>query len=441
MNSLIRTKLLALICFFFSIPAESAVPIIGEFETSNPEKITGWACINGISRNLHVHAWSDDGDFIGGTIANGFRGQPWSHFCGDSEYTHWSIPIPKNLWDGKTKNIRAFAIDIEGGGDKMEISGSPKIISMPSGQSQVYRKILDQSEHIGNWANIDEKIRTLDQPQNSDFFLTINYLNPWGSQAADKASISGNKIGYTSHYFQVNTPSEYQRYQRGPIDTQGATFAQLQGVKAGMYIDTSKQPTYEPAVNIAAAGWFGNPVNSFSGNMRLNVTFEAAIPVSTYDYLTDPSDVAVSYLGLVLNFGNKNNPNAQWFYYSAFMHDPRGTEDIYASPDGYTGKPIVGHPFSSIAQRYGSMGPRSMVFTRSSFSDFKYYHWTISRHQFQNVLNDLIKRYPGMNYSANPDDYVLTGWNLGPESVRSRNGGRHTNIGVGVRNIQIFTTP
>lgn len=420
--------------------ANASTPIIGEFETSNPETISGWACINGNSRRLHVHVWSDLNEFIGGTQTNMVRENPWPWFCGGNQFVQWQIQIPKNFWDGKTRKLHAYGFDADGSGEVSELSASPKIVAMPNNSSAFYKEILDQRRHLGVLANIDEKILTLDQTQNYDFFLTLNNINPWGTQLGDKKSIQGDKSALTSNMIHVNTASEYSWYQRGPVDQVGATFAQLQGVKVGMYIDTSKQPIYSHSTNIAAAGWFSQPYRlSLNGN-KLHVTFELAIPTATSD-LTSPNDVAVSIMGLVLNIADKNDSANKWFYYTAYLYDPRGSGDTYEIIDVTTGKHIIGHAIRSSVSKYGSIGPSSAEFSSMPYSDWRHFHWTLDRDQLQNVLNFIKKTIPANGYSDNPDDYVITGWNIGPESNNSTDGIRYSTIGVGLRNVQMYVAP
>ncbi|OWG18388.1 hypothetical protein KDK82_1867 [Delftia sp. K82] len=410
---------------------QAAVPIIGEFETSNPDHISGWACINGNPRNVHVHVYSGNGEFIGGTVANSYRPMPWANFCGNNSYVQWNITIPRSFWNGTTRELRAYAIDADGTGDVSELRSSPKIVTFPSSPGNYYNSIFDHRNGLATSSNIDQFITTLDQPVPNGYYISMNYLNPFGSQSADKTPISGDKYQITSNLIYTNSPAEYSQFQRGLADVPGATFAQAQGVNNGMYLDTSKQPTVTGSANINFGERFNQPLQIFQNGSKLITSFEAAIPVSTFD----AANSAIGAVGFAYEFVDKNNPS-KWFYYSQYMYDPRGFTDTYSFADsGYTDMPIVGQKFTSATSQFGTLGPQSMTFTHLTFSDFRHYQWSLDINQFQNVLNAID---PAYNFSKTPSDYVVRAWGTGPEA--SQRNGKNSSIGFGIRNIQIYSS-
>jgi len=111
---------------------------IGSLDEASCQTISGWTCnAADFSKSTEVHLYFDGipgssgASGIPGIIADKPSNSIVSHYCGDKTNKSFSFSTPESLKDGRTHEIRAYAINTAGNYNPL-LNNSPKIIQCQS---------------------------------------------------------------------------------------------------------------------------------------------------------------------------------------------------------------------------------------------------------------------------------------------------------------------
>jgi hypothetical protein len=444
------SRVIFLLLFMFYGKAYSA-NILGQHETANPVSTTGWGCVWNTSQQIHVHFWSDAGEFLGGTIAQQYRGAPWAWFCGNNSYIKFEMNFPTNFNDGKSRLVYAYAIAPDQ--TVKLLDGSPKRVNFPT-SNKTTSIVFDQKSNIVDYYNVNSLLVATERGC-SDFCISVNHLPYTANTPTTLYSVYANLGATTGFTPYVNAASEFGIYQKGPTASPSGTAIQAQGAEIGIYLNgADKQPDPTTAnANIAAIKKF-SPVQPYStGTGELVVNFEAKIQSSQSDYTND-GDNNVAAMGFsygALRFQRKEDynlsdadPTKRWFFYGLNIYEPRPysvntIEEIVI--DQITGKKIVSSKFMP-GTTYGHLGNGSSNFSTSTWPNtYRFFEWRISRIEFEKILTDIKNGITDPTkkaaWSTNPNDYSVYHFDVGAEISQPTYRSTKAKIGMSVRNIQI----
>jgi hypothetical protein len=435
-------KLVCILLFAHSPLWASGLNILGQHETANPYSTSGWLCDQSAPGGmLGVHFWSDKNEFMGGTLTTQQRGAPWSWFCGNNTSLQFDFKFPTQFMDGTSRLVSAYGIAVDG--TSKLLLGSPKRINFPESGKNI-NIVFDHKNVLASHENIDSIIGTLSDEVScrNKFCVGINYLNHVPS-TADEAHIKYDASRNTGFSPLVNSVEYTQMFQRGPVDIDGGSVVQAQGVEYGIYLDTSKQYETGDDVNISVNNRFQNNAQSpfaNNGTGELIYGFEAQVTKSISHNITT-AQPSIGFAYGVLRFRNKFKHN-DWFYYQAMIFDPRMSASYpktEAFLDTISGYPIIKTVLNSSvgAQKFSSIGKFSAETTGATWNNYRHFELRITYDQFETQLRSINSLLNGSyEISLNPADYEVYFFDIGPE-IHHEAGTPDAAIGMKVRNLQL----
>lgn len=157
-----------LIILFTLIISQSAFALgTGYIDAASAWLYSGWACDPGVpGYQVPVHAWRDDGKFLGGVVASNPREAAVGAACGSPHSSHGfnlSIEQKPELMDGKVHGVTLYTIDhagnpapFPGGPVRVQFPGSSNNAIAPRAVGDIVGRELAQkglgwTGHIGVW--------------------------------------------------------------------------------------------------------------------------------------------------------------------------------------------------------------------------------------------------------------------------------------------------
>jgi hypothetical protein len=103
-------------------------PPQGYLDKVDCDKIAGWACDStDFTKPVQIHIY-DGSKFVTAVTANQQRSDVAAS-CGGTTAHGFSLDLPASLLDGKSHDINAYAIALDGSGQNPKLSGSPKTLN------------------------------------------------------------------------------------------------------------------------------------------------------------------------------------------------------------------------------------------------------------------------------------------------------------------------
>ena len=223
-------------------------------------------------------------------------------------------------------------------------------------------------------------------------------------------------------------------FQRGISETfYGSSAVQLQGCTAGMHIHSYSSPVSGPCKYRLAQFLYSWPQEVFpwryGSESRLCVGHYAAVPGSWV------GDGSINYAYTVTAVLDVSTGKHLWIHMA--QYDSRGNKMFVEIPTWWE------EANSAIAlgyyggERYSSLMPTSHRATGQTWDDWRYYGLYISRDHLETMVNEANRRFRDLRLSADPDNYRLELFGIGPEMYTG--GGVHGYMSMRIRDVWVFT--
>lgn len=170
----------------------------------------------------------------------------------------------------------------------------------------------------------------------------------------------------------------------------------------------------------------------FKDHQYLVMEFEAKLPTAT-----SHSTGGIGYFGP--NMTIKDRSTNTVFYIGTQIYDNRTSVSenlIIDACSACSGNVIVGTVLKPDSQYIGAM-EGSGTFRSSPWNEFEYFGWSISKDQFQTIINQIKLSHPGKPISDNLEDFEIVAFLVGLETVLPHPADQFS-LGTSLRNFKLI---